>query len=443
MATEVVATEHPADATQPGQSAHAHFPCFDGLRAIAAIAVLVHHAGFATGYSGSGRFGQLSAHGDAGVSIFFLISGFLLYRPFVNAHLSGRTPTSADRFWWRRALRIFPGYWIAVITIYLVFGFGKGTLNSPGDFFAYFGLTQIYDTTRFFSGVNQAWSLATEVSFYLFIPLYAMAIRRIARRWPMKRVRIEVYGLITLVVVCVVWRLAWFIYDPYWQRYGAGSAPTKTAPFAGLATQYWLPSHFDLFALGMGLALLSVWVARQHTVPRVIERIGRVPELWWALAAATYVFVSAGVGLPRNLVVLTGTEYFIRQTLYGLTGLFLLIPAVFGDQQRGLVRRFLRWAPIAYIGLVSYGVYLWHQAWLGYAREDWLGYKDLFQGPIVAVMAIAMAYALLTATASYYLVERPVLRFKDRPPWRRRMSPVVASSGLSSSAVAPSGKSPS
>lgn len=102
--------EHPADTGQPGRSEHAHFPCFDGLRAIAAGAVLLHHAGFATGYSGSGRFGQLTAHGDAGVSIFFLISGFLLYRPFVNAHLSGRSPTSADRFLWRRALRILPGY---------------------------------------------------------------------------------------------------------------------------------------------------------------------------------------------------------------------------------------------------------------------------------------------------------------------------------------------
>jgi peptidoglycan/LPS O-acetylase OafA/YrhL len=110
-----------------------------------------------------------------------------------------------------------------------------------------------------------------------------------------------------------------------------------------------------------------------------------------------------------------------------LTAVFLLIPAVFGDQQRGLVRRFLCWAPVAYVGLVSYGVYLWHQAWLGYTREEWLGYQTLFRGPIVTVLVIALAYTLLTATGSYYLIERPVLRFKDRPPWRRRATSTVAS----------------
>lgn len=424
MPTERV--DHPADATQPGESRHSHFPCFDGLRAIAATAVLVHHAGFATGYSVNGRFGAYFAHGDSGVSIFFLISGFLLYRPFVAAHLSDRAPLPADRFWWRRFLRIVPGYWAALIGIYLIFGFGKGALHTPGDFLAYFGLTQIYDTTRFFYGVNQAWSLATELSFYAFIPLYAWGIRRIAARRPQRRVRVEVLGLASLVVVCVVWRLAWWAYDPFWQHVGGGVQRGRQAPFSALATLYWLPSHFDLFAMGMGLALVSAWIAHRGTVPRFIERVGRVPELWWALAAITYWAVCTRVGLPRNLVVLDGGEYFVRQTLYGLTGFFLLIPAVFGNQEQGLVRRFLRWAPVAYVGLVSYGVYLWHQAWLGFVREDWLGQKAPFSGPVVPVLIIAFTFTLLTATVSYYLLERPVLRFKDRPPWRRRASRATA-----------------
>ena len=417
--------DHPADVAQPGESRHSHFPCFDGLRAIAATAVLVHHAGFATGYSVNGRFGEFLAHGDSGVSVFFLISGFLLYRPFVTAHLSGRRPLQSDRFWWRRFLRIIPGYWAALIGIYLIFGFGKGSLHSPGDFFAYFGLAQIYDTTRFFHGVNQAWSLATEISFYAFLPLYAWGIRKLAARWQ-HRMRVEVLGLVALAVTCVVWRLAWWAYDPFWQHVGGGIQRGAKAPFAALATLYWLPSHFDLFAMGMGLALVSAWIAHRGTVPRLIERVGRVPELWWALAAITYWVVCTRVGLSRNLVVLNGGEYFVRQTLYGLTGFFLLIPAVFGNQEQGLVRRFLRWAPVAYVGLVSYGVYLWHQAWIGYIREHWLGQKTQFGGPLVPLLVIAFTFTLLTATASYYLLERPVLRFKDRPPWRRRASRATA-----------------
>jgi peptidoglycan/LPS O-acetylase OafA/YrhL len=92
---------------------------------------------------------------------------------------------------------------------------------------------------------------------------------------------------------------------------------------------------------------------------------------------------------------------------------------VFGNQDQSLVRRFLRWTPVAYFGLVSYGVYLWHQAWLGYVRETWLG-KPEFSGSITVLVVIATACSVVTATGSYYLVERPMLRFKDRPPWRRR-----------------------
>jgi peptidoglycan/LPS O-acetylase OafA/YrhL len=412
-------SEHPADTSQPGRGGRAHFPCFDGLRAIAACAVLLHHAGFATGYSVTGRFGAYLAHGDSGVAVFFLISGFLLYRPFVVAHLDGRTPTAADRFLWRRALRIIPGYWVALVGIYVIFGFGQGTLHSFSDFFAYFGLAQIYDTTRFFHGVNQAWSLATEISFYLFLPLYAWIIRRVAARRTERRVRVEVFGLVLLVVICVVWRLAWFSYDPFWHRYLAHRHSTSTAPFSALATQYWLPTHFDLFALGMGLAVLSAWVARRGSAPRLVARVGQRPALCWTLAAVTYWVVCTRVGLPRTLVPLTGTQLFVRQALYGLTAGFLLLPAIFGGQRQGLVRRFLCWGPVAYVGLVSYGIYLWHQAWIGQVREDWLGQPVLFHGPIVPVIVIAFTFTMLTATASYYVVERPALRLKDQPPWRR------------------------
>jgi len=414
--------DHPADVEQPGESRHAHFPCFDGLRAIAAGAVLLHHAGFITGYSINRRFGEFLAHGDSGVSVFFLISGFLLYRPFVARHLAERSPMSMDRFWWRRGLRIFPGYWVALVGIYVIFGFARGSLNTPGDFVTYFGLTQIYDTTRYFHGVNQAWTLATELSFYLFLPVYALVVRQIARRFPAHKVRTEVLGLISLVVVCVVWRLAWFTYDPYWIRYAPGQPrPTGSAPFASLATQYWLPSHLDLFALGMGLALMSVLVVnhrdRLPSLGRAADRIGAVPWLWWGLAALSFFIVSTSVGLPRNLFVLTGRQFFVRQALYGMTAFFLLLPAVFGDQDRSLVRRFLRWTPVAYFGLVSFGVYLWHQAWLGYVQHDWLGQPD-FSGSIAPLVVIATACTLVTATLSYFLVERPVLRFKDRAPWR-------------------------
>ncbi len=92
------------------------FPAFDGLRAIAAIGVLLVHTTFVTGITSRSSFGNYTARLEIGVAVFFLISGFLLYRPFAVAHLSGGPSLSAGAFWIRRLLRIVPAYWL-VLTI--------------------------------------------------------------------------------------------------------------------------------------------------------------------------------------------------------------------------------------------------------------------------------------------------------------------------------------
>jgi peptidoglycan/LPS O-acetylase OafA/YrhL len=397
-----------------------HFPCFDGLRAIAAIAVLLLHAGFQSGYNSHGRFGELLSHGDVGVPIFFLISGFLLYRPFVTAHLDGRPPLEARRFFWNRFLRVAPAFWVALVLVSIFFGFQRGALHTPRDFVTYFGFGQIYDPVRFLGGINQAWSLGTEVSFYLFLPLYASAVHLVAVR-SRSRVRVEIIGLVLMYVTSVAFRVAVFTADPYWRHMRIAS---PGAPRAALAASYWLPSYLDLFAMGMGLALLSAWSVRQTTRNRVVDLIGRRPWVWWLLAAVTFWIVCFQVGLPRDLALLTGRQLMVRQFLYGLTALFLLVPAAFGPPHRGGVRAFLQWRPIAYIGLVSYGVYLWQEAWIPQVMS-WFNWY-LFGGHLVLILVLSFAFTLATATLSYFIVERPALRLKSRMPFRRRAPAVSA-----------------
>lgn len=420
-----LAADHPADPAQPGTERHAHFPCFDGLRAVAAGAVLLHHVGFQTGWSTSRRFGELLAHGDAGVPVFFVISGFLLYRPFVAAHLDGRHPSGFRRFMRRRVLRIVPAYWVALVAIALLFGFENGGIDDLRDVVVFFGFAQTFDPERFFHGISQAWSLGTEMCFYLFLPLYAAGVRAVARRVAASRLAVEVTGLVLLYATSVVFRASMFALDDYWRT---PDAQLDRAPWAFLATAYWLPSYLDVFALGMGLALLSVWAARAPVVPAGVLAAARRPGAWWLAAGAAYLVVSFALGLPSDLSILDVRQSFARQFLYGLTALFLVVPAVLGgDSRRGLPRRFLLWRPVAFVGLVSYGVYLWHQAWISEV-SGWIDYA-LFppDGSIVVatvpqfvvVLAGALALTVVTATVSYYLVERPVLRFKDPRPRRR------------------------
>src|SRR6185369_1431550 len=97
------------------------FPGFDGLRAIAAVLVLVVHTGFMTTLTLQSRFGPYVARAEIGVAVFFLISGFLLYRPFVARHLAlaerggGRDVPEVGGFWIRRFLRIVPLYWLVFV----------------------------------------------------------------------------------------------------------------------------------------------------------------------------------------------------------------------------------------------------------------------------------------------------------------------------------------
>src|ERR1041385_2928445 len=99
------------------------FPLCDSLRAIAALAVLTTHAAFFSGavIGGQAALRPYLARLDVGVTIFFLISGFLLYRPFARAHLrEGHAPRTLA-YGWRRVLRIVPAYWLAltITTIWL------------------------------------------------------------------------------------------------------------------------------------------------------------------------------------------------------------------------------------------------------------------------------------------------------------------------------------
>ncbi len=374
------------------------FPCFDGLRAIAALTVVLHHTSFYSGKMNNGRLAPYFTHLDIGVAVFFLISGFLLYRPFVAAALDGRPGPSVRRFFIRRLLRIYPAYWLALIGIIVFFGLTV-PVRGARSYIEYFTLFQTYDTfSRVTGGISQAWTLSVELSFYAFLPLWAWAMRRAAAdREPDARIRVEVAGLVALYAVSLAFRSLVF------------ALHSGRVHALGI---YWLPANLDYFALGMGLAVASAWLARCETTPRWAELAGSAPALWWLLALVSFVAVSKGLGLPVGLARVDGAKSYARQFLYGATAFFLLLPAVFGPQDRGPVRRFLRWQPMVYLGLISYGIYLWHQAWIERA-VTWTA-SPVFRASFPAILTTGLAWTIVTASVSWFVLERPLLRVRDR-----------------------------
>ncbi len=395
---------HPADASNPVVGDRAHFPGFDGLRAIAAIAVLLTHVAAAAGSYSSTYWGKFLAHMDAGVAIFFLLSGFLLYRPFVAAHLADRSPPRLSDFYWRRALRILPAYWLVLTATIVVLGTVK--VHNAGDVFYLYGFAQIYSSTHLLTGIVQAWSLCVEISFYLFLPLFALAIRALAIPIA-RRFHGELIAVCSLIVVGLTTHALLL-----WSH--AHATPSTL----------WLPSQLDLFGLGMGLAVISVWVERRGAAPKWIDTIGRYPALWWALAGVAFFVISTQLGLSADTLNITKRQEMLKQMFYGATGFFLLLPAVFGDQERGRIRWFLRSRVVAWVGLVSYGVFLWHKDLIKLlAPENAFG-QPILRSWILAphflsVLVLTLAMTFAVAALSYYFVERPALRLKRRPPWRR------------------------
>jgi peptidoglycan/LPS O-acetylase OafA/YrhL len=372
--------------------------------------VLVFHTSGGSKFALTSGFGLYTSRLNLGVSVFFLISGFLLYRPFAVAHLSGRPALSARRFWVRRLLRIVPAYWLALTVVTFVLRAPK--IVGWQALAANYGFAQIYFPSYWHTGILQAWSLSTEMTFYLFLPLYA-ALIGLRRPAPATQLRRELIALGLLVVVGVVFKV-WVV------NYHCLPHCATEPPLVGLMIE-WLPSYFDLFGLGMFLGVMSAWCTEHRAEPTWLAN-PVAPWVSWALAAVVFVIVSH-VGDPLA-GPLSPTNEMLTRELYGLFAFFLLLPAVFGPQDQSLVRRLLRAWPVAALGVVSYGVYLWQLAWITEIFR-WAGSRGWHATPAFVILTVlVLTLSVGSATASYLAVERPLLRLKDgKRPWRRKTVP--------------------
>ncbi|RIV32614.1 acyltransferase family protein [Micromonospora radicis] len=387
-------------------------PALEGLRAVAVVMILVHHVSYLSGMTNSpGQSSGLLARLDVGVALLFALSGFLLYRPFAAAAIHSYPTPSVRRYLWHRALRILPGYWAmaAVALAWLNIQY----LTSPADWAIPLLLMQVYEPLRLPVGMEHTWSLATGAAFCLLLPLVALLGRCLGGRSPRARARRQLALGIGVILVGLLWN---------------GYVHTPDSPLQDVAA-LWLPSHLDWFGTGVVLAVLVSWpdgtrpsaflgtidpTAVKATdggdqlwylLPRGLRTFTFAPATSWAVAAVLLWIASTPIAGPRALEPATRAEVLAEHLLFLLVAWCLIAPLV-GPRTDGLPRRFLGQPAVRFLGRISYGIFLWHLLVLEAALRL-LGFTR-FDSSFWSLLAVTLALTIPIATASHYLVERPV-----------------------------------
>ncbi|WP_460304813.1 acyltransferase family protein [Actinocorallia aurea] len=388
-----------------------HQDSLDGVRGVAALTVVVLHVAGESGETAGLSFvPRFLGHGDIGVAVFFVLSGMLLYRPWAKALFAGNARPATVPYLWRRFWRIVPAFWLAVAIG--LFAFNPEHVGEWRTWAELLGMVSIYDFSPWWpgtgpTGIYHLWTISVEMSFYLVLPLLGAALGAFAgrRAAPSDRARRVLLGLAALYPVHLVYQ--YFTYFPEWR-------PTLSM---------WLPRSLPWFTLGMALAVVAAWAAAEPSGParRLCQGVGAaLPECWTA-AGLFYLISCTELTGPFGLNF--GYDMFwpsvFRVLLYGAVSVLVVAPLALRPDNRHRLAVFFGSRPMAWIGRVSYGIYLWH-ALLLLVLVRILGPR-LHTLPFAfgVLLVLTLLVTLPAAGLSHRFFEEPVRRLGTRWTVRR------------------------
>ncbi|WP_433223202.1 acyltransferase family protein [Microtetraspora malaysiensis] len=390
----------PAEAEPVGlPSVTGHQTSLDGIRALAALGVLLFHVAIETGAAlRNGFVGGLLARGEVGVPIFFTLSGLLLYRPWAQSALSGGREPDTQTYLWKRLFRIMPAYWLVVVVALLLWAEEHRT--DAWTWTEMLLLLHNYDIDHWWfglgpRGLGQMWSLSVEVAFYLTLPIMAALLRAYATRGGVtdvgRRARRLLVGLAAVGALSYVYTI--FEFHPEYR------------PWMNL----WLPRSWTFFVPGMMLAVIAAWARLEDGLPRrFCHAIASSTGTLWLVAALAYVIASTPVTGARFVGIDGLWTGLFEQVLYTTVAFCLVAPAALQPDRPNVVRSLLGNRVMSYLGRISYGVFLWQFIVL-YLWYEFTG-QQTWTGDLLLNFVPVAAITILVAHLTYRYVEEPARR---------------------------------
>ena len=377
----------------------------DGVRGVGAVSVLVAHCivHFAPATTPNG-IAQMLAQA---LTVFFAMSGMLIYTPFVRDIARGERRLDVGRYASRRLLRVFPAY----LVIYVICDFGlravylsnavetstpasdagTGMMSEPVPLLLNLSLLHTFFPEHLQTGINPSWSLTTELTFYALLPLLAVwLVGRSSRRLALALVPPAILGLAGLA------GRAWaeHLYagssglSAFDAEFGANGIAVLSRSLLALG---------DTFAWGMVVAVLFVWTERSE-LPQWTRR--RATAVGWAAIVA---------GAAAGLVVRDSNPWFMGSfTSVAAGGVILLMVDPGARGESSVLVRIASWRPVEYLGEISLSFYLWHFPMIILVSRAGLFDTDSWGSLAGSVALVTLASATL-GSITFTLIERPAM----------------------------------
>jgi peptidoglycan/LPS O-acetylase OafA/YrhL len=398
----------------------------DGVRGIACLLVILYHVNIQARFIDIWSpdihpvitsFGLM---GWSGVTLFFILSGFLLFMPYVRALLAGGEWPSTRSFYLRRALRILPAYYVSLLLILFFIHPDYLQPQRWRELLLFFSLLMDSDTATFQKINGPYWTLAIEWQFYMLLPFIGLGLRWLLNRFEQRR-RVFVLSLFLVAM------LGWGLFSRYWGMYffahpQASILLPRTVFNYVLFFLYGVGGKFaEDFAIGMMVSTCYVLSHNAAENPHLNLRMRRISPWLWSLGIAVLLFMILWPVFPALSFLhpyIARSQWLCEVGFaagYGLcmAALLFSIPGI---------KRLFEWQPLRWTGLLSYSLYIWHLPFLLILSDHIIPTIKNWHGGVIyglywcvlALVVLPFCYAFYRFIELPWMRKRSTLRLKTR-----------------------------